>query len=152
MTIGLFIFMISQPLFGAVGDKVGRRVSMLLFSSLGFICIYPVMVLAMPAVKDSAFMLGVLLVVMMFILSFYTSIGGLVKAEMFPTEVRALGVGLSYAVGNALFGGTAVSIATEFKNIGHADYFFIYVAVMLVICFLCSFALPKKPKYLENDH
>ena len=43
--------------------------------------------------------------------SFYTSISGLVKAEMFPAEVRALGVGLSYAVANALFGGTAEYVA-----------------------------------------
>lgn len=152
MTIGLFVFMISQPLFGAIGDKVGRRASMLLFSALGFVAIYPVMGLAMPAIKDSALMLGLLLVLMLFILSFYTSIGGLVKAEMFPTEVRALGVGLSYAVGNAMFGGTAVSIATEFKNMGHAEYFFLYVTVMLAVCFLCSFALPKKPEYLEDEH
>lgn len=152
MTIGLFVFMISQPLFGIIGDRVGRRASMLLFSALGFIAIYPIMGLAMPAIRDSALMLGLLLVLMLFILSFYTSIGGLVKAEMFPTEVRALGVGLSYAIGNAIFGGTAVSIATEFKNIGHAEYFFLYVSVMLAVCFLCSFALPKKPEYLENEH
>lgn len=152
MTIGLFVFMISQPLFGIIGDRVGRRASMLLFSALGFIAIYPIMGLAMPAIRESALMLGLLLVLMLFILSFYTSIGGLVKAEMFPTEVRALGVGLSYAIGNAIFGGTAVSIATEFKNIGHAEYFFLYVSIMLLVCFLCSFALPKKPEYLENDH
>lgn len=152
MTIGLFVFMLSQPFFGFIGDKVGRRASMLLFSSIGAICIYPIMAWGMPTVKDSAVMLGLLLILMMFILSFYTSIGGLVKAEMFPTQVRALGVGLSYAVGNALFGGTAVSVATEFKARGHVEYFFIYVAIMLVVCFLCSFALPKKPQYLENDH
>lgn len=152
MTIGLFVFMISQPLFGTIGDKVGRRASMLLFSSIGVICIYPIMVLAMPALKDSTIMLTFLLIIMLFILSFYTSIGGLVKAEMFPTEVRALGVGLSYAVGNALFGGTAVSVATKFNSMGHVEYFFIYVSIMLVVCFFCSFALPKKPQYLENDH
>ncbi|MHC5224957.1 MFS transporter [Ignatzschineria sp. LJL83] len=152
MTAGLFVFMISQPLFGAIGDRIGRRASMLLFSALGFLAIFPIMGLAMPAMKDSVWMLGILLVLMLFILSFYTSISGLVKAEMFPTEVRALGVGLSYAFGNAMFGGTAVSIATEFKNIGHAEYFFIYVSIMLVVCFFCSFALPKEPEYLENDH
>jgi MFS family permease len=37
--------------------------------------------------------------------SFYTSISGLVKAELFPMHVRALGVGLSYAIANAAFGG-----------------------------------------------
>ena len=44
------------------------------------------------------------------IVSFYTSISGLVKAEMFPPEVRALGVGLAYAVANAIFAATGKRI------------------------------------------
>jgi hypothetical protein len=51
--------------------------------------------------------------------SFYTSISGLIKAELFPMHVRALGVGLSYAIANALFGGTAEYVALWFKSIGH---------------------------------
>ena len=65
------------------------------------------------------------------------------KAEMFPPHVRALGVGFSYAVGNALFGGSAPSVALQFKAAGIENTFFIYVIVMLIICFLCSLALPK---------
>lgn len=152
MTFSLFVFMLSQPLFGYISDLIGRKFSMLLFGGLGALTIYPVMAIAMPAFKDSIVVLSLLLIFMMLIISFYTSISGLVKAEMFSPEVRALGVGLSYAVGNAMFGGTAVSVANEFKSSGHIDYFFIYVAVMLAISFLCSLALPKRPKYLEIDH
>ena len=54
--------------------------------------------------------------------------------------MRALGVGFSYAVGNALFGGSAPSVALQFKAAGIENTFFIYVIVMLVICFLCSLA------------
>ncbi|MGL4674114.1 MAG: MFS transporter, partial [Wohlfahrtiimonas sp.] len=152
MTIGLFVFMLAQPIFGLISDYIGRRASMLLFGSITALIIYPTMVLGMESFKDSVVILTLLLILMLFSLSFYTSIGGLVKAEMFPTEVRALGVGLSYAVGNALFGGTAVSVATYMQSKGHADYFFIYVIAMLMISFLCSFVLPKKPKFLAHEH
>ena len=152
MTVALFVFMISQPVFGLIGDKIGRRASMLLFSGLGAVFIYPVMVLGMQSMIGSPVILALLLIFMLLILSFYTSIGGLVKAEMFPTEVRALGVGFSYAIGNALFGGSAPAVALKFKDAGIENEFFIYVIVMLVICFLFSWRIPKKPVYLEHDH
>ncbi|MFK5108822.1 alpha-ketoglutarate transporter, partial [Klebsiella pneumoniae] len=49
----------------------------------------------------------------------YTSINAVVKAELFPTTVRALGVGLPYAITVSVFGGTAPAIALYFKPIGH---------------------------------
>ncbi len=152
MTVALFVFMISQPFFGALADRIGRRASMLLFSGVGAICIYPIMVLGMQSMTHSPVILGLLLILMMMILSFYTSIGGLVKAEMFPTQVRALGVGFSYAIGNAVFGGSAPAVALKFKDLGVENEFFIYVIIMLVICFAFSWRIPKKPEYLENDH
>lgn len=86
------------------------------------------------------------------LLSLYTSISGLVKAEMFPPHIRALGVGFAYAVGNAMFGGSAPAVALQFKHSGHENMFFIYVIFMLVICLFCSLQLPKKPEYLHHDH
>ena len=152
MTIALFVFMLSQPLFGMLSDRIGRRNSMLSFSLLSAIFVYPVMVIGMRDFVDSPVVITLLLIFLMMILSLYTSISGLVKAEMFPPHVRALGVGFSYAVGNAIFGGSAPSVALLFKNAGIENTFFIYVIIMLIICFLCSLALPKKPAYLEHDH
>ncbi|MFX3620582.1 MAG: alpha-ketoglutarate permease, partial [Acinetobacter radioresistens] len=126
--------------------------SMLLFSATSAIFIYPVMVVGMRHFSYSPVIVTLLLIFLMMLLSFYTSISGLVKAEMFPTHVRALGVGFSYAVGNALFGGSAPAVALKFKEAGFENTFFVYVIVMLVICFLCSFALPKEPEYLHHDH
>ena len=152
MTTALFVFMIAQPFFGMLSDRIGRRASMLAFSLLSAICIYPVMVTGMRSFADSPVIITLLLIFLMMLLSFYTSISGLVKAEMFPPHVRALGVGFSYAVGNALFGGSAPSVALLFKDAGIENTFFIYVIIMLIICFFCSWALPKKPEYLEHDH
>lgn len=152
MTTALFVFMLAQPFFGMLSDRIGRRTSMLAFSLLSAIFIYPVMVTGMRSFADSPVIITLLLIFLMMLLSFYTSISGLVKAEMFPPHVRALGVGFSYAVGNALFGGSAPSVALIFKDAGIENIFFIYVIFMLMICFLCSLALPKKPEYLEHDH
>ncbi|WP_336942496.1 MFS transporter [Acinetobacter modestus] len=152
MTTALFVFMLAQPFFGMLSDRIGRRTSMLAFSLLSAIFIYPVMVTGMRSFADSPVIITLLLIFLMMLLSFYTSISGLVKAEMFPPHVRALGVGFSYAVGNALFGGSAPSVALIFKDAGIENIFFIYVIFMLIICFFCSLALPKKPEYLEHDH
>lgn len=152
MTIALFIFMCAQPLFGMLADRIGRRSSMMLFSITCGIFIYPVMVIAMPYFSGSAVIVTLLLIFLMMLLSFYTSISGLVKAEMFPPHIRALGVGFAYAVGNAIFGGSAPAVALKLKDLGHENTFFIYVIVMLVICLFCSMQLPKQPKYLHHDH
>jgi MFS transporter, MHS family, dicarboxylic acid transporter PcaT len=152
MTIALFIFMCAQPLFGMLADRIGRRSSMMLFSIGCAIFIYPVMVIAMPYFSGSAFIVTALLVFLMMLLSFYTSISGLVKAEMFPPHIRALGVGFAYAVGNAIFGGSAPAVALKLKDLGHENTFFVYVIVMLIICLFCSMQLPKQPKYLHHDH
>jgi ABC-type branched-subunit amino acid transport system permease subunit len=86
------------------------------------------------------------------IISFYTGISGIVKAELFPTNVRALGVGLSYAVANATFGGTAEFVALWFKDNGMESTFFWYVTVMLAVAFVASLIMPN-PKvhgYLDG--
>jgi MHS family alpha-ketoglutarate permease-like MFS transporter len=85
----------------------------------------------------------------MLIVSFYTSISGILKAEMFPPEVRALGVGLSYAVANALFGGSAEYIALSLKSAGIETVFFWYVSVMGAIAFLVSLRLHRKGKGIK---
>jgi len=151
MTCALFVYMIAQPLFGAISDRIGRRASMLAFSAGSAILIYPVMVIAMRHFSYSPVIVTLLLIFLMMFLSFYTSISGLIKAEMFPPHVRALGVGFSYAVANAIFGGSAPAVALQFKQAGVENEFFIYVIVMLIICFFCSFRLPKEPEYLHHD-
>ena len=87
------------------------------------------------------------------IISLYTSISGLIKAEMFPPEVRALGVGLSYAVGNAMFGGSAEFVALSLKSIGMESTFYWYVTVMCAIALMVSFRMrdPSKEGYLRNE-
>ncbi|MFN2817191.1 alpha-ketoglutarate transporter, partial [Escherichia coli] len=83
------------------------------FGTLGTLCTLPIL-LALKTVS-SPYMAFFLIILALAIVSLYTSISGLIKAEMFPPEVRALGVGVSYAVGNAIFGGSAEYVALGLK-------------------------------------
>lgn len=150
MTVCLFVYMCMQPLFGALSDRIGRRTSMMLFGALGALGTVPILTTLHQA--SSPVTAGLLILVALAIVSFYTSISGIVKAEMFPPEVRALGVGLAYAVANAIFGGSAEFVALALKNAGRENAFFWYVTVMMVIAFLFSLRLPKQAAYLHHDH
>jgi MHS family dicarboxylic acid transporter PcaT-like MFS transporter/MHS family alpha-ketoglutarate permease-like MFS transporter len=149
MTGALFLYMCMQPFFGMLADKIGRRNSMLWFGALGTLCTVPIL-LSLKTVS-SPFLAFVLITLALAIVSFYTSISGLVKAEMFPPEVRALGVGLAYAVANAIFGGSAEYVALSLKAVGMENSFYWYVTVMMAIAFLFSLRLPKQAKYLHHD-
>ena len=86
------------------------------------------------------------------IVSLYTSISGIVKAEMFPTEIRALGVGLAYAVANAIFGGSAEYVALDLKSLGHESSFYWYVTAMMALAFGVSLRLPRQARHLRHEY
>jgi len=150
MTCALFVYMCMQPLFGMLSDRIGRRNNMLLFGGLGMLAVVPILTTLQHVTSPVAAFF--LIILALAIVSFYTSISGIVKAEMFPPEVRALGVGLAYAVANALFGGSAEYVALALKSIGHESAFFWYVTAMMAIAFVVSFRLPRQAKFLHHDH
>jgi len=149
MTACLFLYMCMQPLFGALSDRIGRRNNMMLFGGLGALMTVPVLTVLHGV--TSPLLAGVLITLALAVVSFYTSISGIVKAEMFPTEVRALGVGLAYAVANAIFGGSAEYVALGLKSEGHETVFYWYVTLMMVVAFLVSLRLPRQASDLHHD-
>lgn len=151
MTAALFVYMLMQPMFGALSDKIGRRMSMILFGTGAVIGTVPLMH-ALGGVTSPLAAFG-LIVVALAIVSFYTSISDLIKAEMFPPEVRAMGVGLSYAVANAIFGGSAEYVALWFKSVGSESSFYWYVTVLCAISLLVSWRMrdPSREGYLRNE-
>ena len=144
MTAVLFCFMMMQPLFGSLSDRIGRRNSMLLFGTIVTVLTVPLMT-AIGRVTSPYAAFGLILVALIGA-SFYTAISGIVKAELFPVEVRALGVGLSYAIANALFGGTLEYIALWLKGRGIESTFFWYVTALGAICLFASWTMPDSRK------
>ncbi|MGI4833532.1 MAG: MFS transporter [Janthinobacterium lividum] len=120
------VALLFQPLLGAASDRVGRR-PVLLFFGVGA-TLGTVPLLRALGHTSNPWVAGGLLVAALFVVSAYTSISAIVKAELFPTAVRALGVGLPYALTTALFGGTAEYLALLAKAHGHAEWFYWYVA------------------------
>lgn len=147
MTVALFVFMCLQPIIGGLSDKIGRRSSMLIFSGLATVFTIPILYILQTV--TSPYIAFGLIVLALLIVSFYTSISGLLKAEMFPPEVRALGVGLSYAVANAVFGGSAEYVALTFKSWNIEEVFFWYVCVMCLIALVVSMKLHRKGKEIQ---
>ncbi|HLL58281.1 MAG TPA: MFS transporter [Allosphingosinicella sp.] len=125
----LFFFMLLQPVAGAISDRVGRRPLMIGFSLAGLFLTYPIFK-TLEGVDDPlvafALVFGALLIV-----TGYTSINAVVKAELFPAHIRALGVALPYALANTIFGGTAEYVALWFKDQGMESAFYWYVTGMI---------------------
>ena len=153
MTAALVVYMLMQPLFGALSDRIGRRNNMLMFGALTAVGTVPLLT-ALASVHNplTAFLLITLALAS---ISFYTSVGGLVKAELFPMKVRALGVGLSYAIGNAVFGGSAEAVALWLKKIGYEPMFYWYVTAMAVVALLTAITMPdmksNKARVIAED-
>jgi len=126
----LLVFVVLQPAMGRLSDRVGRRPLLIAFGVLGALVVVPSLTLL--SHTDNPYYAFALMVVPLAISSLYTSISAVVKAELFPTAVRALGVGLPYALTVALFGGTAEYIALWFKDIGHETWYFYYVTACVL--------------------
>ena len=139
--LSLVVFMVLQPLFGALSDRIGRRRQLIAFGVIGTLTTVPLM----QAIGTAATPVQALLLITcaLTINALYSSISGLVKAELFPADIRALGVGLPYAVAVALFGGTAEYIALKLKDLGHEAWFFWYVTAAIAVSLIVYITMPE---------
>ncbi|WML48424.1 MFS transporter [Neobacillus sp. PS3-34] len=150
--IALLVFVILQPLAGKLSDRIGRRPLLLGFGIFGTILTVPLFLLMgqtkSPVVAFLFMMLGLVIV------TGYTSINAVVKAELFPTEIRALGVGFPYSLTVAVFGGTAEFVALWLKSIGVESLFFYYVSACIAVSLIAYWRMGESSKnsQIEAEH
>jgi MFS transporter, MHS family, alpha-ketoglutarate permease len=145
--LSLLFFAMIQPLFGFLSDKVGRKPLLIGFGVLGTLLTTPLLS-GMTNTSDP-WIIFAMMIVALVIVSGYTSINAVVKAELFPASVRALGVGLPYALTVAIFGGSAEYIALWLKKAGYESYFSYYISAAIFVSLLV-YVFMKDTRYTNR--
>jgi MFS transporter, MHS family, alpha-ketoglutarate permease len=145
MAAALFVFMCIQPLAGALSDRIGRKPMLYWFGTGGVLLFYPILYRLQSAHEPMhAF---ALICAALVIIAGNTSVSATVKAELFPAHIRALGVGLPYAVSLSIFGGSAEYLALWFRahgmEVGYAIYVTVIVSATLAVFFLITETAPR---------
>ncbi len=145
----LTVFMLIQPLFGYLSDQLGRKPLLIAFGVCGTLFTIPIL-LGLGHTKnfDTAFLL---IMAALVITSGYTSINAVVKAELFPADIRALGVGFPYAIAVSIFGGSAEYIALQFKKNGHQEWFYWYVTACILVSLVMYLAMNDTKKHSKIE-
>jgi len=150
VTAGSLVFaMLLQPVYGAISDRIGRKWLLIGFGVSGTLFTIPLLT-TLQASHD-AFSAFLLIAAAWMIVSGYTAINAVVKAELFPTSVRATGVGVPYALTVSIFGGTAESIALWFKSIGHESWFYWYLTGCIAVSLLVYLTMRDTKKTSAMD-
>jgi len=140
MAAALFIYMLLQPIAGALSDRIGRKPLLVGFGLGGVL--FTTAIFTRLETVTSSFAAFLLVLGALIIVTGYTSINAVVKAELFPAHIRTLGVALPYALANTLFGGTAEYVALWLKQAGMENGFYWYVTAMIGVSLVVYLRLP----------
>jgi MHS family alpha-ketoglutarate permease-like MFS transporter len=149
----LFVYMLLQPAVGALSDRVGRRPVMFAFSIGCMVLTVPLMTLL--GRTGNPWVAFLLMTLALTFVTGYSALAAIIKAEMFPTKVRALGVGLPHALVTATFGGLTEPVALALKDAGHENLFFWYVTGCVGLTLLATLIVrePSRTSQLDtSDH
>lgn len=141
--IGNAVFIVALPIWGAISDRIGRKVSAIA-GLLGCAVLYLPLILLIEGGSaeggPETWRLILAICVQLILLAGFLSHAPAMYAEMFPTEQRTAGFGISYAIAIALFGGTAGYVLTW---IGDTHVFAWYSIALLVVSSATILFLPE---------
>jgi MFS transporter, MHS family, alpha-ketoglutarate permease len=129
-------FLAVLPIAGWLGDRLGRKA--MLAAAFGTLTLFIWPILTILARQTQEAVALALLFAALALYSGYAAMSAVVKAELFPTHVRGLGVALPYALAGAIFGGTAEMVALSFKKAGIECGFYVYVSVICAVAFIVA--------------
>ena len=142
----LIFALVLQPIYGAISDKIGRRKLLLWFGVGGTLFTIPLLY-AIAGAKGQPLYAFLLICVAWIFVSGYTSINAVVKAELFPTKVRAVGVAVPYALTVSIFGGSQEAIALKLKQIGHETDFYYFLTACIFVSALVYYFMRDTKKH-----
>ncbi len=145
----LLFAMILQPIYGALSDRMGRRPMLIAFSVLGTIATVPLLTAIQNA--RGAWTAFALICCAWLIVALYTSINAVVKAELFPANIRVTGVALPYALTVSIFGGSAEYVALWFKSRGHESWFYWYASAAIFVSLIVYVTMAETKETSRMD-
>ncbi len=147
VSAGSLIFALClQPIYGALSDRIGRKPLLIWFGLMGTVFTIPLL-RSLQSAKSASGAFVLIAAAWLLIVAGYTSINAVVKAELFPTRVRATGIGLSFAIATSIFGGPAESIALWSKSIGHEVWFSYYLSSVIAISLIVAITMRDTRRY-----
>src|SRR3954454_17678898 len=151
MTVALTVMLVIGPIAGRISDFVGRKPMMIFFGIGATLFTYPIFS-TLEHTRDATAAFALVMATLV-IVSGYTSINAIIKAEMFPADIRALGVALPFAIANAIFGGTAEYVALYLKDIGHERWFYVYISLLAALSLIAYVRMreTKTTSLIEED-
>ena len=136
MTWVLATFLLFPPLAGWISDHFGRKRTLAV--SFGASALLAVPVLTAISTATDLLSVYLLCVLPLFALSGYTALSAIIKAELYPAHIRALGVAVPYSLAMAIFGGNAEAVALAFKDSGHETGYYWLVAGIFAVGFVVA--------------
>ena len=133
------VLIASLPFWGSLSDRIGRK-PVLYIGNVGIAALlFPLNAM----IGHSAVTLFIAMAIALFVMGAILSVMPAMMAELFPTGLRAAGVGVPYSIGVAAFGGTAAYVQTFFADRGTPELFEWYALALVAVSIAALFTIPE---------